>query len=1128
MIAAAWNTGDLVDGRYRLTRVVGHGGMGVVHRARHLGWGVDLAVKSLLPAYFVKARDVENFVAEARRWVSLGLHPNVCSCYYVRVLDGIPRLFSEYVRGGSLREAIDGGSLYDGDEKKVHARILRIGSHMARGLEYAHRRGVLHCDVKPANVLLEGGADGIAKITDFGISESLAGVLEVAHLGAAGLGAGDLATPGGGGLTPAYASPEQKRREPLSPRSDVYSFAVTVREMFAAAAAQDVVTLAPGSDPTPVDAPGFDVAGAPPPVAELLERCLSDEPEQRPASMAEVAERFEALHAALAPDEPRLVPPKPAELRAAEHNNRALSHLDLGDRAAADAEFGKALEADPQHLDSAYNTGLLRWRRGEITDADLLAALDAASLHAGRPRHARALIAQTHLERGDVGGAREAVESALRDHPDDSEFLTVAQALTSGAAGNIAAARETPLPWYSPSDPDFPPFGQVRFTRDGSRLISGDEHGTTRLWDVSTGACLRSCEGGDGWSVRVDSSDGQHGLTYLQGGTIRVWDFGTGRSLRLLPPSGAGEVCAQQMSPDGGTAYAVTREGELLAWNLRRDAGTIRGALVRRLRFGGMGEFPRLECGPDGESLLCYHGGFEGRLQVLSSSYRDGVRVLADSCPRVRAMAWTPDGTFAVVADDREIGVWGVATGRRERRLSVQGAVTALSVDADARRVLTGDESGTVCLWDLVESRCVRTLTGPVTRGVVCDVRLSPDGRHAQAVGMDNTVRAWTVNAPSDYRATYQISRPRPAADLGSFGDTVRELVARADFALADFRHSAALGLLREARAIPGYERDAKVLELWRDLGRRLPWTGLRAAWTVRELPAWGPGDEGFVAGLSDDARYAVYGGMLAAGLRDLRDDRRLRELPPGAVAVGLSRDGRRVVCVRMNGTVGAWSVATGAEIATLHPVDAHVLTAAAVAADGNRVAVARKDHVLELWDVDRRCRVRALTGHTARVNALWITPDRRTLAAAGVDAVRIWDLDSGRRVLSVPTGEREYPRSVCVTTDRKFTLVGGDGTIGARIWNAAGECVQEFAGPHGRVICVRFSPDERFALVGDMDGAITVWSVASGAHVHTLATGQDGAVDMRLTPDGRYLLVGGFGGDARLWELDWELAAAQ
>ncbi|WP_329461498.1 protein kinase family protein [Streptomyces sp. NBC_01431] len=183
-------------------RCVGRGRIGVVHRVRHLGWGIDPAVKSPLPQHFVHPGDVERFIAEAQTWVSLGLHPNVCSCYYVRVLNGVPRLFAEYVRGGSLPESIDTGVLYAGDSTTVIARILRISSQIARGLEFAHDSAVLHLDMKPANVLLESGVDGVAKITDFGIAQALTTV--------PGRRSGSrttLVAQGGGGLTPAGRPP---------------------------------------------------------------------------------------------------------------------------------------------------------------------------------------------------------------------------------------------------------------------------------------------------------------------------------------------------------------------------------------------------------------------------------------------------------------------------------------------------------------------------------------------------------------------------------------------------------------------------------------------------------------------------------------------------------------------------------------------------------------------------------------------------------------------------------------------------------------------------------------------------------------------------------------------------------
>jgi serine/threonine protein kinase len=83
---AQWRVNDVVADLYRVDGVAGRGGMGLVYRVHHLGWNVDLAVKCPSGELFADAAARQRFVAEAQTWVSLGLHPNICSCHYVRVL----------------------------------------------------------------------------------------------------------------------------------------------------------------------------------------------------------------------------------------------------------------------------------------------------------------------------------------------------------------------------------------------------------------------------------------------------------------------------------------------------------------------------------------------------------------------------------------------------------------------------------------------------------------------------------------------------------------------------------------------------------------------------------------------------------------------------------------------------------------------------------------------------------------------------------------------------------------------------------------------------------------------------------------------------------------------------------
>src|ERR1700754_263289 len=133
MSRGTWDVGDVVAGAYETRDVPARGGRGTVHRVTHLGWHSDLAVKSLLPGR-VTERGRAAFVSEAETWVSLGLHPHVCECHYVRVIDGLPRVFVEYLDGGSLQDRIRDRSLYAGSRTDVLARILDIAVQAAQGL----------------------------------------------------------------------------------------------------------------------------------------------------------------------------------------------------------------------------------------------------------------------------------------------------------------------------------------------------------------------------------------------------------------------------------------------------------------------------------------------------------------------------------------------------------------------------------------------------------------------------------------------------------------------------------------------------------------------------------------------------------------------------------------------------------------------------------------------------------------------------------------------------------------------------------------------------------------------------------------------------------------------------------
>ncbi|WP_433336673.1 protein kinase domain-containing protein [Spirillospora sp. CA-294931] len=1099
-----WRVGDVVAGQYEVTRVHEHGGMGLVYRVRHLAWETDLALKRPRPEMFASPADRDRFAAEAETWVSLGLHPHLCSCHYVRLLDGVPCVFAEYVPGGSLAEWIDDGRLYEGGPDEAARRVLDLALQIAWGLRHAHDRGIVHQDVKPANVLLDH--DGTAKVTDFGLARAraVAAVPPVVGDGTVSLRVSN------GGLTPAYASPEQAGGGALGRRTDVYSFAVSVLEMFTGGRMW-LVGPAAGEALAAYRAEG-PVRTGPPPMpdglAALLERCLRDDPARRPESMAEVIAALTAVYGATAGGDPR---PEPvaAELRADELNNRALSLLDLGRPGEAERAFAQALAADPRHLEATYNTGLRRWRQGAISDEDLVAELETVRADTGDRWQARHLLAQIHLERGDDGSAAALLDGIESERPGEPE---IRETLRAVRPGRTAAA-----PAYSGDRPLSPL--PVRLAADARVAVTGEYRGAVRVWDLRDGRCRLALDGHEGAVHAVDvTPDGRFAASAGADGTIAFWDLTEGRRVGSAPAK-AGTV---RLTPDGRRALWALPDGGIQLWDI--GAGRAAAALG-----GHSAGAERIEVGPGGHRALSSGWDREGAT-VRLWNLEDGtcLRVLTGHGPSVTAMCFARDGATAVIAGRKRAPVlWDLGSGRRIRSLTGGGA-DYLSLSADARFLLAGDDfAGTVRLWDLDTGCCLRTHRGE--RGRVNAVLLAADGRSGLAVSADEDalVRTWELAPPGDHPAAPRLARPRPHTELTRLGRRVAAMVAEAERELAAGRLAAALGLLERARTTPGHERAPRVLAAWRELGRRATRTGLRAAWSPGTLA--GHADQTRAVDVSGDGRVAVSAGDRAAiAVWDVESGTRTAELRghrSEVRSVCLSPDGTRVLSAGRDGVVRHWRADTGACLRVL-PVNHRPSLPAPVrfTADGRTAVVGGGDGTVRLWDLDTGGEARVLTGHDGAVNALWV--EGGLLASGGADGtVRLWDLATGRGG-HVFEGHTGGVQSVCVSAGgARVVSSGGDYDWSIRVWDATtGEQVREVIARPGSHT-VRMTGDGRFVVSAGHHAFARVWDAATGECVRTLGGHEKGTSCLALTPDGRRALTGEPGGTLRTWELDWELS---
>ena len=344
-------TGDRLLGIYDVLYGPISGGRGSVFKVRHVGWNAVMALKRPQAEFFITEKQKEVFIRECETWVGLGFHPHIVRCHYVRDVLGIPSIFSEWMDGGSLENQLESGTFYSGSEAMIQKCILDIAIQTARGLSFAHERGLIHQDVKPGNILLTKG--GTVKVADFGISQAL---------GEDGLG----------GYTPAYCAPEQVNRKTIRKSTDVYAWAAVVLEMYLGERLWQWGPVAGASFEEYIDFVRVPVSET---MKDLLRRCLNEESRDRPQDFAEVEmELLLAYEEETGTVYSRSVWQEQRE-GADVLSNRALSFVDLGKYGEAIACLEKAIEQEPVYDIPRINIEIVKLRqKAELEQDDHLKA----------------------------------------------------------------------------------------------------------------------------------------------------------------------------------------------------------------------------------------------------------------------------------------------------------------------------------------------------------------------------------------------------------------------------------------------------------------------------------------------------------------------------------------------------------------------------------------------------------------------------------------------------------------------------------------------------------------------------------------------------------------------------------
>jgi WD40 repeat protein len=957
-VPLTWNAGDVILDLYEVKGELGKGGMGVVYRVHHRQWNIDLAVKTPLPEALQKAGSLENFLREAQAWVDLGLHPHIVTCYYVRRLGEMPRVFAECMEGGSLKNWMEDGRLYAGGEQDALKRILDCAIQFAWGLGYAHEKGLVHQDVKPANALMT--PDGMLKVTDFGLV-------------------------GAKGYTPAYAAPEQELGQAISPRTDIWGWGVSVLEMFTGGVHWQFGSVAASVLENYLhEAPPEGIPPMPAALAELLRQCFQNDPEMRPASMDEVAERLIRLYKQETGVPYPRQKPKALELRADSLNNKAVSLLDLGQEEEAVRCWQEALEADPAHLEANFNYGYYRWHKADISSSEFIQMLfNIQSHHSSRYEYWN-YLSWIYVEQGNLDAIVQII-SKVSD-------LHVNELLSRGEIPIIRKAKSLSSPAGS-----YEGVQVLALSPDEKLILTVTGLRTARILDADTGMTLKQIQTDQEISDAATFSPcGKFIFLGLRNGTILCWDIQT--ELKRVAEFHKDWVGFLAFI-DEEKLVSASWDGSICIWNVRtlRPEKVLLGH-TDRITALAFSKTYVLSAAADGSVCLW---NIDSGQEFMKFQTEEVIHLLAYDEKREEV----------ILGGGNKITILDAKTLEKKRVFSLYliNQIEAGVLHPNGRFLLAIGHTVS-WLWDIQRGKEIVKL--PIKRQAI----FYRDGKHILTIdGIRSTPVLWEFV----YSDEWNLFHPYPVLSKVQKFQTIieqqKEREDRISVALSLIKNGQvkdAYSLLQRLRDVHHngmYERDAEILDLIAQCGvkgiRKSP-KGLWCVWKAF-LPL---GDVRAAVFLPSRKGILVGGGEIIGGdefglhLVDLRTSQIVKILHGHTRYVNsirMLRGGEYILTSSFDGTVRLWNIENG--LVNVWQFESYP-TSIAVSADDRFLVSGHRNGAIHLWALDSENELRKvhnLDGHHGEVSFIEFSANTRYCVSGSWDkTVRIWDVQTGQELL--------------------------------------------------------------------------------------------------------------------------------
>ncbi len=1031
-------------GPYKLLRILGEGGMGIVYLAEQIKpVRRRVALKIIKPGMDSK-QVIARFEAE-RQALALLDHPNVAHVYDAGTTEaGRPYFAMEYVQGIPITEHCD-------HQKLTIEERLKLFVQVCEAIQHAHQKGIIHRDIKPSNIqVCIQGEQAIPKVIDFGVAKALSQPLTERT----------LVTEQGQLIgTPEYISPEQAEmtNQDVDTRSDIYSLGVLLYELLTGTLPFESQMLRRGS-------------------LEQMRAVLREEEPKTPSTRVSSLDRETSTKLA------KCSQSDPATLR-----RKLRGDLDWITLKAMEKDrmrryqTAHALAEDiERHLNnepvSAGRPGtlyrfhkLVRRNKGVFAAVAVVAAVLVLGALASTWQAIRAIQAEREQSRlrEDAVAAQEkevglrqqaeAKELAMRQLAYASDVSVVQQALDRNDLGRARRLLDAHRP--APGEVDlrgwewrylwqecrsdalhelcrYPNWAySVAYSPDGKVLaVAGLGQEFVEIWDVPGRRRIRTLQPNDGHFVAFSARGDL--LATAAGNQIRLWRTNAWECVHQL--RAAGRVQFLKFSRDGRRLACVSYPDEATVWEVSQwtEVRRIRGVRPSGRHVGV------LDFSPDDKALVI--GDDSRRLEVIDLASGNKNFDIPEAHPdSTTSVAWSPNGSVIACGSawlGGPIRLWDAASGESLGALEGHTSwVSKLIFSADGTSLYSTGGDQTIRIWDVGQRRCLATLRGH--QDEITGLALSPDGTTLASACKDGVVAFWSALHRPEEEQPRLISAGRWVWPTFAPDSRVLAVPRAGTVSLFDLATS------KEIEQIPARGTDVRTVVYSPD------GTLLVSMDRSGKIRVWSCADRSLLRELNDPNTLIYPIGFRPDSRRLLSVDGKgkviwwdtltwqparsfVLEMKSHSIEA-LSPDGYLLVVGTDTGAVHWLNAETGEVLAP--PSDAHRSRVVGIAfsADGTRAASVSWDGTLAIWSPSSFQPIAHFRGHMLAALAVAFSPDGHRLATSSVgrEAVRLWDLSTHRELMTLP-GQGANFNSVAFSPDgRWLAACSEEGTL--HLWRA-------------------------------------------------------------------------------------------